>query len=148
MNRRPRIVVSAVLAFLFATQNVASAAPRGDVGGPRLGRLGATKRAFKATDKVKLDGGEEVSAQRYADEMNQLQAALVTQELHQVGNVGGVERFDQLVHPRLVVSFESILDCIDEIAPQAVLLVELDALLPGAFVSQIADVLVGHAPRA
>lgn len=78
MNRRPRIVVSAVLAFLFATQNVASAAPRGDVGGPRLGRLGATKRAFKATDKVKLDGGEEVSAQRYADEMNQLQAALET----------------------------------------------------------------------
>lgn len=76
MSRRPRIVVSAVLAFLFATQSVASAAPRGDMPGPRLGRLGATKRAFKATDKVKLDGGEEVSAQRYADEMNELQAAL------------------------------------------------------------------------
>lgn len=72
------MIVSGVLAFLFAAQSASAAPPApGPRGGlERIGRLGATKRAFKATDTVKLDGGEQVSAQRYADEMNQLQEAL------------------------------------------------------------------------
>lgn len=68
MNRR-RVIVSALLASVFSLQSVAMAAPRGRIG---------FGRAFKKGEVVKLDGGESVSAEKYAEDLNKLQEALET----------------------------------------------------------------------
>jgi len=72
---------------------------------------------------------------------------LAVEQLEQVGDVGRVQRLDQLVDAGFVALFERGYDRIDELRLEPVVLVELVAVIVRRGGLQLGEVLLGHRGR-
>jgi hypothetical protein len=86
--------------------------------------------------------------QEVGDRRGELAPLVALEQFEQVGDVGGVERFDQLVGAAVVVRLERLDHRIDELRLEQVVLVELLVLLAGRVGFQLGEVLLGHAARS